>query len=575
MLYTRLDFLSYEIRLLNIQEAPYNESIHCTLEQTTLLDPGSYHALSYCWGDSEERGLQIRLMRQIYSQAIFVISWLGDDPDDIASAAKYLFENGSYKWFPSRRRTATDFGSFAGGRNTEEIEEWVLQRWRIFQIFFEMSYWRRVWVIQEIASSDQVKVFFGDIVMDWKSITSALDHFKEHSDKVPKACASYEYAAELNHIRTRFKGPQQMTLIEAMQCSRYALATDPKDKIYALLGLTSDGSRLVPMPNYRKAHKQIFYDLFKAMLLTAESSDAASMNFLACSANGWPWRDAKSLQLWSELNTILGSPFCSLNPTFSHVPMERAPNSKLQTQGILLGQVCQMSSSPLRPKEFTKVPTSEGYIANWQRLKITPDILGLYPSGIPNAILQTLYLGSSVTGIDAQFCLNNLWSRKGQKGVPVHKREQWDVINRWFHLNSLIEIGSSTLQQWSQLNSKTNRLQHLLHGSSELFSYTNFPYCIERIDKVLQSQMCFMVTQAGLVGMAPPTTQIGDWVCYIKGVDIPTILREKENGTDKEYLVVGGAYAHMDRKLPGSGRFGDWAETYFMDVAGYQSIILG
>ena len=126
MLYTRLDFLSYEIRLLNIQEARDDESVHCTLEKATLIDPGSYHALSYCWGDlrnkkkiiindaivevghnletalrqlrsggylrvwidalcinqsdNEERGLQIRNMRQIYSQAMYVITWLGDDP---------------------------------------------------------------------------------------------------------------------------------------------------------------------------------------------------------------------------------------------------------------------------------------------------------------------------------------------------------------------------------------------------------------------------------------------------------------------------------------------------------------
>lgn len=51
MLYTRLDFLSYEIRVLNIQQAPYDESVHCVLEKTTLINPGNHHALSYCWGD--------------------------------------------------------------------------------------------------------------------------------------------------------------------------------------------------------------------------------------------------------------------------------------------------------------------------------------------------------------------------------------------------------------------------------------------------------------------------------------------------------------------------------------------
>jgi hypothetical protein len=160
MLYTRLNFLSYEIRLLNIQEAPFDESIRCALEQTTLIDPGSYYALSYRWDDLsdkkiivndvivkvghnleaalrqlrsrgylrvwvdalcinqddvEEKGLQIRNMRQIYSQAMCVISWLGDDPDNIANAVKYLFENCKYTGFLARRYTAFSLSSGSRG----------------------------------------------------------------------------------------------------------------------------------------------------------------------------------------------------------------------------------------------------------------------------------------------------------------------------------------------------------------------------------------------------------------------------------------------------------------------------
>lgn len=90
--------------------------------------------------------------------------------------------------------------------------------------------------------------------------------------------------------------------------------------------------------------------------------------------------------------------------------------------------------------------------------------------------------------------------------------------------------------------------------------------------------MRLTVTQTGIIGMAPSNAQIGDSVCYIKGLTIPVILREKERALDstvQEWLVIGGAYAHMDGKLPrsGSGGFGDWAETYFMKPGGLQSIV--
>lgn len=77
--------------------------------------------------------------------------------------------------------------------------------------------------------------------------------------------------------------------------------------------------------------------------------------------------------------------------------------------------------------------------------------------------------------------------------------------------------------------------------------------------------------------MALLIAQIGDWVCYIKGLNIPVILQEKKmalNSTVQEYIVIGDVYAHMDGKLPGSGGFEDWAETYFMRPAGLQSIVL-
>jgi hypothetical protein len=107
-------------------------------------------------------------------------------------------------------------------------------------------------------------------------------------------------------------------------------------------------------------------------------------------------------------------------------------------------------------------------------------------------------------------------------------REQWDYMNRWFHGNSSLRIGSSTLQQRSLLNSKENFLRYLLRGAGVPFPIENYGPCVGRIKGVLQSQMCLMVTQTGIIGMAPPTAQIGDWVYYIKGFSIPVILREND-----------------------------------------------
>lgn len=629
MLYTRLNFLSYEIRLLNIQKASDDKELCCTLEKTTLIEPASYYALSYCWGDvrkkknivindtifevghnleaalrqlrsrgysriwidalcinqndDEERGLQIRNMRQIYSQALSVIVWLGDDPDNTANAVKYLFENERYMWFPTRRFTALSM-KFSNRRSaTETTREWDVQRWRFFQCFFELDYWRRAWVIQEIASSSQVKLLFGRETLEWQQITKVLAYWNEHQDEVPMPCSSYKYAAELDHFRIRYKDPRPITLLEAIQWSRYALATDQRDKIYALLGLTSDGPRLVPMPNYQRSLEQVLCDLTEALLSTAKLTDPLSMTFPVQSEVGWPWWEASSLELWIEVNTALGSPFCSFYPRFSPISLPRAlDETSLYTQGILLGQVCQTSSHLPSSDTFPKgmishVGKKSSHIFNFVH---GPE---LYPSGMPAAILHTLCLGQPASGIDPQSCLNNLWSRKGRSklgdgGDPGLRgnRKQWDVINSWFRTNSALRIGPFTLQEWAQLDSKTNSLRNILQGSTVSFGF-EFGRNVNKIGRTLERTMALIVTETGLVGRGPPTTRIGDLVFSIRGTSIPVILRRKElnlNSTVQGYVIVGGAYIHMDKKLPGRGGFKDFAETYFIKPEGPQSIFI-
>jgi hypothetical protein len=56
-------------------------------------------------------------------------------------------------------------------------------------------------------------------------------------------------------------------LVSNMIHSTHSLASDDRDKIYALLGLSADGADIVPTPNYRQAPTRVYFDVFKAILL--------------------------------------------------------------------------------------------------------------------------------------------------------------------------------------------------------------------------------------------------------------------------------------------------------------------
>ena len=120
--YEPLDVDSYEIRMLTILPGSPGSIVRCTMQRTNLISPIKYAALSYCWGDAtittdifvngieiqvtvnladalqhlrklgvgrlwvdalcinqtdkQEKGLQIRNMKHIYSEAEMTYAWL-------------------------------------------------------------------------------------------------------------------------------------------------------------------------------------------------------------------------------------------------------------------------------------------------------------------------------------------------------------------------------------------------------------------------------------------------------------------------------------------------------------------
>jgi hypothetical protein len=68
-----------------------------------------------------------------------------------------------------------------------------------------------------------------------------------------------------------------------MQWTKETLSTDPKDKIFALLGLYHDGLTFVPVPNYQQSLETILADMTKMMIRMHRSLDFIFMKGLTLS----------------------------------------------------------------------------------------------------------------------------------------------------------------------------------------------------------------------------------------------------------------------------------------------------
>jgi hypothetical protein len=362
--YKKVDFDKLEIRVLKLSAKPtpaYGSVVHIS-----LIDPPPYVALSYCWGDSkkthsiylddervkitpnlsraieevkktryainsdsfllwadalcinqddnEERSQQVRYMRQIYSRATEVLCWVGESSNPLA------LEN-----------LVTNSETQIYGDQFEHSRE-------IINHFFDLPYWRRVWVIQEIAVAESVTVLWGRAAVDsdygwtWTQVANFIKRLMAEGTELERR-KLVQLPVHLVKIRERFMDPRgSIRLFDAIHWTTATLSTDPRDKIFALLGLCQDGVDLVPVPNYRQPLETILQDMSRLMMRRNRSLDLICMRGVASPGKStlpswvpdWP-------NIWSSGMTMLESKF----DDWSHHPSQGSTILQAPSKDIL------------------------------------------------------------------------------------------------------------------------------------------------------------------------------------------------------------------------------------------------
>lgn len=188
--------------------------------------------------DLQERNHQITLMGKIYSSAIEVLIWLGPHSDD------------------SHRAMAT-LRSPESTRTSEETDALVA--------LFSRPYWTRMWIVPELILARSLCALCGDELLSYEQLMGVLIWWAGASDHSSQRSVMEEINAtpaynilsvkqiwhderlrinEVHHALTRWLGQE---------------CTDPKDMIYALLGICK--SQLIP--DYSKSLEEVFCDLLR------------------------------------------------------------------------------------------------------------------------------------------------------------------------------------------------------------------------------------------------------------------------------------------------------------------------
>lgn len=232
-------------------------------------------------GNALERGHQVKQMGSIYSRAEQVIFWLGPaarDTDFTMSALKRVErlsqEKSSSSWLLSDREWLRSWAM-----SQTDWQDLAIKQCRGLDELLNRPWFSRTWVLQEVANAKRAVVCVGNMVVSSKILPLALAIFDMDPWVQDRATLKFQgtpawvnvgVAKHCLPVLEIMPGPlrdrswwgEQRDLFTLLQKFHMSQASDPRDKIYALLGIASDVSGDSALrPDYTKSIEQLILDV--------------------------------------------------------------------------------------------------------------------------------------------------------------------------------------------------------------------------------------------------------------------------------------------------------------------------
>ncbi|KAH8802456.1 heterokaryon incompatibility protein-domain-containing protein [Xylogone sp. PMI_703] len=253
-------------------------------------------ALSIDQNNNIEKSEQIAQMREIYSRAASVISWLGPSGSGSNLAMQWIRKYGGQSLelgigTKPEKQLVRILNALATGESdmdegvrafAEDLKSQLLpanlKRPEVIHALsdlFGRPYWSRVWVVQEMASAPTLKFVCGHEIATEDEFHHALRLVRNlayyHSlhatqDDMPMMPGE-ELITRNPIIMFKFRrAAEPLPLIYLIRSLRYFKATDPRDKIYSLLGIAQDTKTLGLYPDYQVACREVYIDLARTLI---------------------------------------------------------------------------------------------------------------------------------------------------------------------------------------------------------------------------------------------------------------------------------------------------------------------
>jgi hypothetical protein len=532
-------------------------------------------------------------MRQIFSQAAKTFIWLGAEADE-SNKAFDLFELFSeiHQYYRSLTDSPfIDHGAWGPPSSWRIADELIaLER------LLARPWWHRIWVVQEVAVSQEVWACCGTHQCSWDLVEKAYIFLQRHVTQLEDIIALHPVSNYHQHgplfvrrgilrvqsiYAARFafagaaaeirKSPER-SLFSLLTRNSAAGATDERDKCVAIAGLTYEGAFLLPTQPYLHSINDIYILAAKSI---AKEEYRGPLNFLEYS--GQP-RKRSDLPSWVPDWSYIGNRHNFL----LHPQRKMLKHPELVPYNSAVGPGIASRGSFYFQKEDDTLFAS-GFVFDFVGgIAACPcdsfEISVTHTQAEDHAIQQPEYETLQQNKDDFQHVFAQLWrtlvaNRDGMQRLPP---ENWarifsttllylgqdpDVIedefshelNDWYKINRHFKICGSTVEEiirmWGSCGSNLT--------STDIATMAEIRQQIWLITFMRRLSN----TRKGKLSLVPAVTRRGDMVVILFDCQVPCVLRRHEG----HYEFVGSCYVHeiMEGQAMVGFRHGEFkAETF-------------
>lgn len=325
-----------------------------------------------------------------------------------------------------------------------------------------------------------------------------------------------------------------------------AKSTNPHDKIFALLGLASDGDLYVRSPDYNDSIERLCRLVTLGAIMRRGILDVVPLLGRGCDigANGsssWvpDWHALDGIKFERQLIYLTGGndmrvPGRSGIHCASSELKARAfhQNGVLTCQGIFIGQIEKAGFSideiglPQNVHFAGSSDLPNPYGTQEETFKAIYYVL-------TNLVDRGWYL------FDFLSALLRIWRSSYDAGFDTETQN-------WINSHRSVMIHGRTMESWAKWMSWTAQGVFARHYSARRRKHGRLifekQYVVPHLARQIQEGVRLMFTNTGHIGWARARGRVGDHLFILRGSSVPVILRPKVGG--RGFLVVGDAFIH-------------------------------